>query len=115
MAVNQFSFVQPVEGNGPLCKIAYAGYGRTAIGASRSHSRPTRRRLAPSWLLWRCGIGQALRAECLVSGLRPVILCVPRPPLASPLRGFGPALACPSAPKGLPQPSAWGQEQGWPP
>jgi hypothetical protein len=43
----------------------------------------------------------------LVSGLRPVMLCVPRPPLwASPLRGIGPALVCPSAPKGLPQPSA---------
>jgi len=34
-------------------------------------------------------------------------LCVcPAHPVASPLRGFGPALVCPSAPKGLPQPSA---------
>ena len=29
---------------------------------------------APLWLSWRCGIGQALRAVCLVGGLRPVIL-----------------------------------------
>ena len=35
--------------------------------------------------------------------------CVcPAHPVASPLRGFGPALVCPSAPKGLPQPSAGG-------
>jgi hypothetical protein len=35
--------------------------------------------------------------------------CVcPAHPVASPLRGFGPALVCPSAPKGLPQPSARG-------
>ncbi len=69
------------EGNGPLCKIAFAGVGRTAVGTFRSHPRPTRRRLAPLWLLWHCGIGLALRAGCLVSGLRPVMLCVPRPPL----------------------------------
>ena len=30
-----------------LCKVAYAGVGRTAVGASRSHSRPTRRHLHP--------------------------------------------------------------------
>ena len=45
----------------------------------------------------------------LVSGLWPVMWCVPRPPLwASPLRGVWPCAGCPSAPKGLPQPSAGG-------
>jgi len=57
-----------------------AGYDRTAVGAPRSHSRPTRRQLAPLWQLWRCGISQALRAVFLFSGLRPVSLCAPRPP-----------------------------------
>ena len=43
----------------------------------------------------------------LVSGLRPFLVCVPRPPLwASPLRGVWPCAGCPSAPKGLPHPSA---------
>ena len=101
----------------PLCalRVKATGFmqnclrwsGRTAVGAPRSHSRPTRRRLAPLWRLWHRGIGQALRAGCLVSGLRPVILCVPRPPLwALPLRGVWPCAGCPSAPKGLPHPSA---------
>ena len=60
--------------------MAFAGYGRTAVGAPRSHSRPTHRRLAPLWLLWHLGIGQALRAGCLVSGLRPVICMCPAHP-----------------------------------
>ncbi len=36
---------------------------------------------APLWLSWHRGIGQALRAVCLVSGLRPVMWCVPPPTL----------------------------------
>ena len=57
---------------------------------------------------WHLGIGQALRAGYLVSGLRPVLLWgCPARPLASPLRGIGPALVCPvRPPRGLPQPSA---------
>ena len=36
---------------------------------------------APLWLSWHRGIGQALRAVCLVSGLWPVVWCVPPPTL----------------------------------
>ena len=36
---------------------------------------------APLWLSWHRGIGQALRAVLLVSGLRPVMWCVPPPTL----------------------------------
>ena len=36
---------------------------------------------APLWLSWHLGIGQALRAVLLVSGLRPVMWCVPPPTL----------------------------------
>ena len=36
---------------------------------------------APLWLSWHRGIGQALRAVCLVSGLRPGMWCMPRSPL----------------------------------
>ena len=61
---------------------------------------------APLWLSWHRGISQALRAVCLVSGLRPVILCVPRPPCGLAAARLWPALVCPSAPKGLPQSSA---------
>jgi len=62
---------------------------------------------APLWLSWRCGIGQALRAVCLVSGLRPVMWCVPPPTLvlrrcaASALRAGLPV----RPPWGLPQPA----------
>ena len=49
----------------------------------------------------------------LVSGLRPVMLCVPRPPCGLAAARHWPCAGCPSAPKGLPQPSAWGHEQGW--
>lgn len=34
----------------------------------------------PLWLSWHRGIGQALRAVCLVSGLRPVMGVCPRSP-----------------------------------
>ncbi len=56
---------------------------------------------APLWLSWHRGIGQALRAMCLVSGLRPVMWCVPRPPLCFAAARHQPcALVCPSAPRG---------------
>jgi hypothetical protein len=57
---------------------------------------------APLWLSWHRGIGQALRAVCLVSGLRPVMWCVcPRPPLCFAAARHQPcALVCPSAPRG---------------
>ncbi len=90
-----------------LCKVAFAGVGRTAVGASRSLARPTRRRLRALVVVvapwhWsgaaRCVLGQWPAASHVV--------CAPAHPCASPLRGFGPALVCPSAPTGLPQPSA---------
>ena len=62
---------------------------------------------APLWLSWHRGIGQALRAVCLVSGLRPVVWCVPPPTLvlrrcaASALRAGLPV----RPPWGLPQPA----------
>ena len=46
-----------------LCKVAFAGYGRTAVGASRSLVRPTRRRLHALVVCLRSGISQALRAS----------------------------------------------------
>ena len=64
---------------------------------------------APLWLSWHRGIGQSLRAVCLVSGLRPVMWCCvcPRPPLCFDAARPQPcALVCPSAPPwGLPQPA----------
>ena len=62
---------------------------------------------APLWLSWHRGIGQALRAVWLVSGLRPVMGCVPPPTLvlrrcaASALRAGLPV----RPPWGLPQPT----------
>ncbi len=75
-----------------LCKVAFAGVGRTAVGASRSHPRPTRRRLRALVVvvaLWhwsgaaRCALGQWPAASHVV--------CAPAHPCASPLRGFSPA------------------------
>ena len=65
---------------------------------------------APLWLSWRCGISQALRAVWSVSGLRPVMWCVPPPTLvlrrcaASALRAGLPV----RPPWGLPQPARLG-------
>jgi hypothetical protein len=65
---------------------------------------------APLWLSWHLGIGQALRAVRLVSGLRPVMWCVPPPTLvlrrcaASALRAGLPV----RPPWGLPQPARLG-------
>jgi len=79
-----------------------AGVSRTAVGAPRSHSRPTRRRLAPLWLSWHLGISQALRAGFPVSGLRPVMLCVPRPPLGLAAARHWPCAGLPVHPQGVP-------------
>ena len=48
-----------------LCKVAFAGGGRPAVGASRSHSRPTRRQPCALVVVRHRGIGQALRAVLL--------------------------------------------------
>ena len=79
---------------------AFAGYGRTAVGAPRSHSRPTRRQLAPLWLSWHCGIGQALRAGFLSVACGQSCCVCPAHPVASPLRGIGPALGARPPPRG---------------
>ena len=80
--------------------MAFAGVGRTAVGASRSLARPTRRRLRALVVVvapghWsgaaRCVLGQWPAASHVV--------CAPAHPCASPLRGISPA-RCPSAPRG---------------
>ena len=52
-----------------------------SVPASRCAKAPlcTGHRCAPLWLLWQLGISQALRAVWWVSGLRPVMGCVPPP------------------------------------
>jgi hypothetical protein len=76
----------------------------------RSHSRrrspvafaPYAPPLAPLWLLWHRGISQALRAVVLVSGLRPVMLCVPRPPWGLAAARLWPCAGLPVRPQGAP-------------
>ena len=72
--------------------MAFAGVGRTAVGASRSLARPTRRRLRALVVVvapwhWsgaaRCVVGQWPAASSVV--------CAPAHPCASPLRGISPA------------------------
>ena len=65
--------------------MAFAGSGRTAVGALRSHSRPTRRRLRALVVCLHRGISQALCAVFMVSGLQPAMWCVP-PPARGPRR-----------------------------
>ena len=108
---------QPVSRKLLLClsplralRVKATGFMQNCLRWVRSHSRrrspvavqrPTRRQLAPLWLSWRCGIGQALRAGCLVSGLRPVICMCPAHP-CGPRRyaAFGPALGARPPPRG---------------
>ncbi len=81
-----------------ICKVPCAGVGRPAVGAPRSHPRPTRRRLVVPSFAWLLGISQCATRRVSVSGLRPGTTCVPRPPCwTSPLCGTGP-----SAPVGAP-------------
>ena len=72
--------------------MAFARVGRTAVGASRSLARPTRRRLRALVVVvapghWsgaaRCEVGQWPAASHVV--------CAPAHPCASPLRGISPA------------------------
>ena len=90
-----------------LCKVAFAGVGRTAFGSSRSLARPTRRRLRALVVVvapWhqsgavRCVVGQWPAASNCV--------CAPAHPCASPLRGISPARwSVRPPPWGLPQPA----------
>ena len=75
-----------------LCKVAFAGGGRTAVGASRSHSRPTRRRLRA--LVVVVALWHQSGAARSVVGHWPAashVVCAPAHPCASPLRGISPA------------------------
>ena len=91
-----------------LCKVAFAGDGRTGVGAPRSRVHALRAAVcAPLWVCPHHGISQALRAVCLVSGLRPVMWCMPPPTLGPrrcaawlraelPVRPQGPPVHAPS-------------------
>ena len=71
--------------------MAFAKIGRTAVGASRSLARPTRRRLRAlvvAVALWH----QSGAARCVV-GQWPAashVVCAPAHPCTSPLRGLSP-------------------------
>ena len=102
-------------------RVHAAGITLSGLRWVRSHSRrrspvavqrPTRRQLAPLWLSWRCGISQALRAGCLVSGLRPVMSCAP--PTLWPRRCAALALRwLPVRPQGAPSSQRQGNRQGF--
>jgi hypothetical protein len=63
-----------------LCQILPLESGRPP-SVLPGHCVPYAPPSAALMVCWHLGISQALRAVCLVSGLRPVILCVPRPPV----------------------------------
>ena len=88
-----------------LCKVAYAGVGRTAVGAPRSRVHALRSAVcAPLWVCLHRGISQALHASfCSVACGQSCCVC-PRPPVGLAAARLGSALNCPSAPPwGLPQ------------
>ena len=83
--------------------MAFAGVGRTAVCASRSLARPTRRRLRALVVVvapghWsgaaRCVLGQWPAASHVV--------CAPAHPCASPLRGSALRAGLPVRPQGAP-------------
>ena len=75
--------------------------GHTAVGASRSLARPTRRRLRALVVGVAPWHQSGAARIVLVSGLRPVIGVCPRPPLCFAAARHQPcALVCPSAPRG---------------
>ena len=72
--------------------MAFAGGGRTAVGASRSLARPTRRRLRA--LVVVVAPWYQSGAARFVLGQWPAashVVCAPAHPCASPLRGISPA------------------------
>lgn len=83
-----------------LCKVAFAGVGRTAVGASRSLRALRTVVCTPLW----CASTVALIRRCALrfgQWPRPVMWCLPRPPWASPLRGIG-LRGLPVRPQGAP-------------
>jgi hypothetical protein len=97
-AVRPLGFIKPI-----LCKVPALGAGASAVGAPRSHPRPTHHRLAALVVrvaLWhwsgapRCGLGVACGQFSCVC---------PAHPWASPrFAGLGPALGLPVRPQGAP-------------
>ena len=79
--------------------------GASVVSASRSLARPMRCRLCALVLVRRRGVWSGASRSVLVSGLRPSCGVCPRPPWASPLRGFGPRGLPVRPPRGLPQPA----------
>ena len=94
--------------NRPYAKWPTLGSGRVSRQRSPVATRPRAGACAP-WCLFGGGLsGQALRAVCLVSGLRPVMgVVLPRPP-AGPRRcaALAHAPAAHPPPRGLPQSGA---------
>ena len=84
-----------------LCKVAYAGVGRTAVGAPRSRVHALRAAVCtPLW----CACTWALVRRCALCAWS--VACgqscgvCPRPPVGLAAARLGSALNCPSAPQG---------------
>ena len=86
--------------NRPYAKWPELGAGESAVGAPRSHSRPTRRRLHALLAVVAPWHQSGASRSVLVSGLRPVMLCVPPPAH----RGLAAARHWPRAPVARPPP-----------
>lgn len=92
-----------------LCKVSLAGAGASAASAPPGRCASCAPPPVALVVCWRRGSSQALRAGYLVSGLRPCILCVPRPPPGPrPLRGHWPCAVWPVRPQGAPSRAAGG-------
>ena len=76
--------------------------GCTAVGAPRSLARPTRRRQCALVAIVAPGHQSGASRIVLVSGLRPVMLCVPRPPWGLAAARHWPCAGLPVRPQGAP-------------
>jgi len=96
----------PLRALAGLQNPPYAKYLRWVRSHSRRRSpvavqRPTRRQLAPFWLLWHCGIGQALRAVFWsVACGHSLCVCPAHPCGPRRCAAFGPALGARPPPRG---------------
>ena len=90
-----------------LCKVAFAGYGRTAVGAPPvAGTRPTRRRLHALVVCLHRGISQALRASFWSVACGQSCCVCPRPPVGLAAARHWPRTELPvRPPSGLPQPA----------
>ena len=88
-----------------LCKVAFAGVGRTAVGASRSHPRPMRRRLR---VVVGMGIVASVRRFAHCFGQRPTavhVVFAPAHPWGLLTSQASPARSARPPPRGLPKPA----------